>query len=294
MNSTPSSAPASELRLFLDEMPLGDRLWVMEFFQHLFSQDLPEAEKRWEQAYSGSEVDALEVAFDALRSEVSEYPHICGLGAALDGPAHALDNFLDALARAGKGQGMAALMRLLADDMLTYEAFPQLPEAQVLAHYKALLRRLLVLLNDDAPVPGIYSLSKLALERFEADFSDWTRVHFLELKRDSDRLAEFKEHGSRALAEESLFNPYRSVRMRALLTLERLASELCDHPQDFLERTYNRIVRNCPRKRQRILPKRLAEIQAQSPSLHLPGIEEPDEAKPRIEASAAPQTPAWV
>lgn len=262
------SNPPSELRLFLDEMAVSERLWVMEFFHHLYSSDRSMAEVATDAQFAGLDEEKLDHAFQELAAEAEEHPFLCGLLPALEGPGSALDNYLDALSSHEPGLGMYALLHQLADDMVTYRNLSDLPEARFILRYQALLRRLLELLNDDNPVTGLYPLSKLALERFDEEFREWTSRQGREIARDQGLSSDFKESVARRLAEESLFNPYRSVRLRAIMVLQRIVDEVSDDGRSFLERLYQRVVRGCRNRQQRILPKRLPFVLEQ-----LPGIE---------------------
>ena len=264
-----SREEASELKVYLDSLPVGERLWAVEFFHHLFEASSNEAEATLDAAYADFSAEQLAVPFDELREELRDHRYLCGLFPALDGPGPALDNYLDAVSADPPEWGMVAMLRRLADDMVVYRDLADLPEAQLIARYKALLRRLLCLLNDESPVSGLYSLSKLALERFDVQFARWCRVNPAELRRDKAATLEFKETVSQELAEESLFNPYRSARTRALMVLERLSSEVCEDPLGFLARTFQRIGRTCRRRQRAVFAKRVQEIQEALPSLEI-------------------------
>ncbi len=299
-------SPLSELRQYLDGLSVGHRLWLMEFFQHLFGPAATgEVSSRWDLRFGGLDADGLEGEFEALRLEAARQPYLAGLHEALRGNGAALDCFLDALTdvggvagsaegidrsglsgpgdrsggpayRSAEGSlpqtafpGMVKLLKHLAEDAVIYRDLPELPESALLERYQALLRRLLVVLNDEESPLKLYPLNKLALERFDEDFQKWTAVKPHELTRQPGLAAQFKDGGAKELAEESLFNPYRGVRMRALMVMERLANETCPDPVSFVERLYQRIGRNLkPRQRATFL-RRVPEIEEQLPGIHL-------------------------
>lgn len=265
----------SEVKEYLLTLPIADRLWVVEFFHHLYPRKMDPREQAVDAAYAGLDEDGLDEAFGQLLKDCRPYGSLFGLPALIHEAESPLECLLETMAEEGSEQGMVRLLKRLAEYMITYRDFDDLPELELIHRYKSVLRRLFLILNDEQPLQQLFSLSKLALEKFDQEHRRWTRLRAdQQTQHIALLLPEFKENGGRELAHETIYNAYPAVRLRALLVLENQSLALLPDAAAFMERVYQRLYRNARPRNRDLFVKRFAELQSKSEVLALASISE--------------------